>query len=372
MNDDTARVQQALDDLVASGREMGLQVAAYRDGRLVLDAWAGVADEETGRLVDGGTLFTVYSATKGVVATAIHLLADRGKLDYDAPVAAYWPAFGAQGKERITLRQALSHQAGIPTLPPGITPATICDWEVMTALIAGLEPAWEPGSRTVYHGQVFGWLLGEVLRRVDGRDIRAFVHQEIGQPLGASDLHIGVTSDDLERVARLRVAGGGQATSFPVEWWNGADMRQAIIPAAGGQFTARSLARHYAMLAAGGRLDGARLLSPERVAVAATRHTPPEHAAESGMVFGLGYRLGAEIYPAGGLLSALSQRSSVFGHTGAGGSIGFADPERGFAFALTKNLLYPGGAGQAPPTAGIVRVVREALGVADAPEAGAR
>jgi CubicO group peptidase (beta-lactamase class C family) len=187
MTDAAARTQRLLDELVAEGTELGLQVAAYVDGRLALDAWAGVADEATGRPVDGNTLFTVFSTTKGLVATSIHMLVDRGKLDYDAPIADYWPEFGARGKGRVTLRHALSHQAGIPQLPPGLGPETLCDWEAMCAIVAGLEPLWEPGSRTAYHGRTFGWMLGETLRRVDGRDVRAFVHDEIGRPLGGLD-----------------------------------------------------------------------------------------------------------------------------------------------------------------------------------------
>jgi CubicO group peptidase (beta-lactamase class C family) len=366
MIENISRVQDLLDDLVAKGSEVGLQAAAYVDGRLVLDTWAGFADEETDWKVDGDTLFTVFSATKGVVATSVHILADRGLLDYDTPVAHYWPEFGARGKDRITLRQAMSHQAGIPQLPPGTTPELMCDWDAMCAAIADLEPIWEPGSRTAYHGQTYGWIVGEVLRRVDGRTVRAFVHDEIGRPLGVPDLHVGVSSPiDETRAARIRSAGGVQVTSLPDDVWNSSDIRRAIMPAGGGLFTARSLARHYAMIAGGGELDGVRLLSPERIALASAQHTSPADAAEVGMVFGLGYRLGSTVYQDGSLLSALGRRPNVFGHTGAGGTIGFADPERRFAFALTKNLVHPVVAGVPSPTSAIVRTVREALGVAD-------
>jgi CubicO group peptidase (beta-lactamase class C family) len=349
-----------LDGLVASGAEVGLQVAAYRDGELVLDIWAGIADETTGRAVDGDTLFVVFSATKGVLATAIHLLAERGAIDYEAPVARYWPAFGAHGKERITLRQALAHQAGIPQLPPGLPPEQMCDWEAMCATIADLVPLWEPGSRTIYHGMTFGWILGEVLRRVDGRDVRTFVHQEIAGPLRVSDLHVGTTLDLTPRLARLRNAAAGPPAA---ETWNRADLRQAIIPAAGGQFNARSLARLYAALANGGSLDGSRLFGPERIAVARLQQTRPADAAEIGMAFGLGYRLGSPVYPEWGLLRALGTDPRVFGHTGAGGSLGFADPERRFAFALTKNLLHPVIVGNLSTTRTIVEAVRQAFDV---------
>jgi CubicO group peptidase (beta-lactamase class C family) len=366
MSDATTTIQHLIDRLVADGTERGLQVAAYLDGRLVLDVWAGVADDVTGRAVDADTLFTVFSATKALLATSIHILAERGQIDYEAPVAAYWPAFGAHGKDRVTVRHALSHQAGIPSLPPGITPAMRCDWEQMCAIVAGLELEWEPGTRTAYHGMTFGWILGEALRRIDGRDVRAFVHDEIAAPLGAPDLHVGVTPEQETRAARLCNPPGEPPTP-PADEWNRSDVRQAIIPAGGGLVNARSLARHYAMLAGGGALDGVRLLSPERIAAAHVPHTAARDAAEIGMVFGLGYRVGATVYGEGSLLSALGRSPAVFGHTGAGGALGFADANTGLAFALTKNLLYPGGPDRRSSTATIVNAVREALGVPFAP-----
>jgi CubicO group peptidase (beta-lactamase class C family) len=359
MTDATTRVQQRLEELVREGTEVGLQVAAYVEGELALDVWAGLADEATGRPVDGETLFTVFSATKGVAATAIHMLADRGALEYDAPVARYWREFAARGKHSITLRHVLSHRAGLARLPGGVTTETMADWSAMTDAIAAMEPEWAPGSRTLYNGMTFGWILGELVRRVDGRDMRLFVHEEIGRPLGAPDLHIGVDAAEEPRVARLRDAGDG-ATSVPAEQWNSSALRRAIVPSAGGLFTARSLARMYAALAGG----GAPLLSPVRVRIASARQTPPDQAVESGMVFGLGYRLGSTIYPPENPMHALTGRVSVFGHTGAGGSIGFADPERHFAVAVTKNLLRQPVEGRPFPTAALLAEVRAALGVA--------
>ncbi|MCC6630045.1 MAG: beta-lactamase family protein [Chloroflexi bacterium] len=368
MSDATATIQRLIDQLVADGTEVGLQVAAHVDGRRVLDVWAGTADDVTGRPVDADTLFTVFSATKALLATSIHILAERGKVDYDAPVATYWPAFGAHGKQSVTVRQALSHQAGIPQLPAHVTPAMRCDWDTMCAVVADLALEWAPGTRTEYHGLTFGWILGEVLRRVDGRDARAFVHEEIAAPLDAPDLHIGVTPAQETRAARLRNPAGEPATP-PADEWNHSATRQAIIPAAGGLVSARSLARHYALLAGGGQFEGVRLLSPERVAAAHVPQTAARDAAAIGMVFGLGYRVGATIYGEGSLLSALGRTPAVFGHTGAGGALGFADANHGFAFALTKNLLYPGGPDRRSSTATIVRAVRDALGVPFAPDA---
>src|SRR6476661_4089552 len=145
-NELNARVQQLIDDLVSTGDEVGLQVAAYIDGELIVDAWAGVADEDTGRLVDGDTLFTSWSTTKGFVATCLHILADRGQVDYDAPVATYWPVFGAHGKDAVTVRDALTHRAGVPQMPEGVTPEMMTDWDAMCAAIASHAPLWKPGT----------------------------------------------------------------------------------------------------------------------------------------------------------------------------------------------------------------------------------
>src|SRR5438046_9078275 len=130
------RVRQVIDRLIESGDEVGLQVAAYVDGQLVVDAWAGVANEATGRLVDGDTLFTSWSTTKGFVATCLHILADRGHVDYDTPVATYWPEFGVHGKDVVTVREALTHRAGVPQMPEGVTPEMVTDWDAMSAAIA--------------------------------------------------------------------------------------------------------------------------------------------------------------------------------------------------------------------------------------------
>ncbi len=206
MSDANTQVRLFLEQLVADGEELGLQVAAYLDGRLVIDAWAGVADETTGRPVDGNTLFTVFSTTKGIVATCIHLLADRGLLDYDAPIATYWPEFAVNGKARATVRHALTHQTGVPQMPVDVTPELLCDWDGMCRRLAGMAPLWEPGSQTGYHAYTFGWILGEIVRRVDGRSIADFVQQEICRPLDLDGLFLGIPDAVEPRVATLKEA----------------------------------------------------------------------------------------------------------------------------------------------------------------------
>jgi CubicO group peptidase (beta-lactamase class C family) len=349
------RVQQIIDDLVESGEEVGLQVAAYVDGEIVVDVWAGVADEATGRPVAADTLFTSWSTTKGFVATCIHLLADRGQLAYDAPIATYWPAFAANGKERITVRHVLTHTAGIPQMPAGVTPEMMTDWAAMCTAIAAHAPLWPPGTKVGYHAWTFGWLLGEIVRRVDGRPLAQFAQEELCQPLGITDFYLGIPDAVEPRIAPLRQELDPLANLAPDDLTlqimpphvtsatvvNRPDFRRASIPGGGGIMTARAIARHYAMLAGHGSVNGIRLLSPERVdLIRACQTESIEGLFGEPSRFGLGYGLGGDV--AQGAAIAMGRTGGEFGHGGNGGSLGFADPVRKLGFGLTKNLMnYP-------------------------------
>ena len=339
-------VQTLLDDLISSGVERGLQAAAYLNGECVVDAWAGIADAGSGQPVNGDTLFTVFSSTKGVTSTVMHLLAERGVLDYDAPIATYWPAFAANGKEGITVRHALTHAAGIPQRPTGVPPT---DWDGMCREIAALTPLWEPGTQHGYHAGTFGWILGETARRVDGRPIQQIVREDICRPIGIEDsLFFGIPDAVEPRVATLENDASitnapaappdsliGRAMPNSKEYYalyNRPEMRRAVQPAGGGIMSARALARHYAALVGNG-VDGVRLLTPERVQTATALQTDAKD-----VVIGLPMRRGLG-YMLGGPVSPMSARITAFGHAGYGGSIGFADPDHRFAFALTKNRL---------------------------------
>jgi CubicO group peptidase (beta-lactamase class C family) len=357
-----AAVQALLDELVSTGAERGLQVAAYHEGQMVVDAWAGVADPANGRAVDGDTLFTFFSCGKGVTATVVHLLAERCLLDYDDPIAKHWPDFAAYGKERITVRQALAHTAGLPNAPEGIP---ITDWDALCRAIADMTPLWEPGTQTGYHSLTFGWILGEVARRTDGRPIERIVVEEICAPLGIDALFFGIPDSVAARVAPLE--HDATHTANPAitaalrelaATFNRADIRRAVIPAAGGIANARALARHYASLVGDG-VDGVRLLPPERVRTATVVQTEAmDDVFGRPIRKGLGYFLGMRD-------SAMSERASAFGHTGRGGSIGFADPDYRFSFALVKNRLVPSPPGQATVDK-VARAARAALGIPEA------
>lgn len=346
MSDLSQTVQHLLDDLTSTGAETGLQVAAYWRGQLVVDAWSGVADPDSGRPVGPDTLFTAFSATKGITATVIHLLTDDGALDYDVPVADYWPEFAAHGKERITLRHVLAHTAGVPHMPRGVTPERMIDWEWMVSAIADLTPLWQAGERTGYHGLTFGWILAEVARRATGRPFEALVADRLDARAGLEDLYLGVPTPDLSRVATLT---SGPISRKPISpdalllraipisvspsprVYNRPEVRQAVLPGGGGIMTARALARMYASLV--GPVDGRRLMSPDRLAIATSLQTDRhDEVLDEPIRKGLGYFLGSDHSPMG-------PEPYLFGHPGAGGSLGFGDPAHGFAFALTKNRL---------------------------------
>lgn len=349
-------VDATIGQLIDEEREIGVQVAAYLDGKLVVDTWAGLADTQTGRAVDGDTLFNVFSVTKPLAATALHILADRGLVEYDAPVASYWPEYGVKGKQRTTLRDVLTHRAGVPQMPAGVTPELMCDWGWMTRAIADLEPLAPPGEKPLYLSMTFGWIIGEIVRRADpnGRSLGAFVHEEIALPLNAPDLWIGLPEAQAHRVARLVNAAPPvppeylpplYTASMPPqvdlipEVFQREDVARAEIAGVGGIFTARSCARFWAMLAQGGELDGVRLLSEKLVR---TFNTPRPGANEPdpvmfGMVLPLGiagFWLGGDQPP----VAAAKHRRTLC-HPGAGNSIAFADLDQKFALSICHNRM---------------------------------
>jgi CubicO group peptidase (beta-lactamase class C family) len=330
-------IQNLLDEMVSQGRERGVQAAAYFRGELVVNAFAGVANYETAEPVTSETLFPVFSTTKGVVATVIHRLAERGSLDYDAPITAYWPEFGAHGKTGITVRHALNHTSGIPYMPLGVGLSQICDWDFMCDAIADLEPASAPGERVEYHAVTFGWILGELARRVDGRSFPELMKQEICAPLGIQTMFCGLPAElessvavlEEPNAAPMEVLAEPTPQAIPswitplAQWMNRSDARRACIPASNGIMTADAVARHYAALLPGG-VDGVELLPPARVEVACAREQVGTGEEVSGR--GLGYQVGV-----------LPSTPAAFGHGGYGGSLGFADPESGWAFGFTRN-----------------------------------
>jgi CubicO group peptidase (beta-lactamase class C family) len=370
-----SRVQTLLDQLVERDVERGLQVAAYFNGKLVVDAWAGVADPATGRKVDADTVFTVWSCGKGVAATIIHLLVERGLLTYDTPLASVWPEFGTHGKQAITIQHVLTHTAGIPQIPDGISPADLLDWATMCRRVAELEPLWPPGTVMAYHAMTYGWLVGEVAQRVDGRPFATIVEQEICAPLGIDNMFFGIPDAAAPRVAVLEEVAAPAAPAVPPPdiltlpvvppwrapssaWANQLAVQRACLPSSGAIMNARSLARHYAALASPA-LDGVSLLPAERIQQASALQIEAQDRVLGVPVRrALGYHLGEQ-------QSAMSTRITAFGHAGAGGSLGFADPAYQFAFALTKNRMQ-NAAPDDDATFLVAKEVRRALGISEA------
>ncbi len=346
MTDVQSQVQKAIDELVETGAERGLQVAVYKDGEQLVDAVAGVADPETGRPVTTDTPFFSYSIGKGVAATVVHVLAERGVLDYDTQISELWPEFGAYGKERATIRHALSQSAGVPGLPDGLTVEDLCDWEKMCAIVADEEPWWEPGEKVGYHAITWGYIVGEIIRRATGKPIPEVLQEEVADPLGVADeLFFAVPASEQGRLAQLEDAPGSEemfgelsedspilklGPDLKAEHVNRADVRSANI-LAGGTVTARAVARMYAALL--GEVDGVRLISPERLReVSAVAISGEDQIFGFPTTWGLGYSIGQ-------FMSNAQETQHVFGVGGIGGSYAYADKATGTTFALMKNWL---------------------------------
>jgi CubicO group peptidase (beta-lactamase class C family) len=352
MDDIQNQIQEAVDELVESGAERGLQVSVYQHGEPVADAVAGVADRDTGRLVEPDTPFYCYSVGKGATSTVAHVLVERGLFGYDTPVVELWPEFGAHGKEAATVRHVLTHTVGVPGIPADTTPEDLCDWDKMCAVIADAEPWWEPGTKVAYHAYPFGYIVGEIVRRTTGKPISQVLREEVAEPLGIADeIYFGVPETELGRLARLEDMEGSaeMLASMPddapffklgprqvtptAEFGNRLDILMADIPA-GGKMSARAVARMYAALL--GEVDGVRLVSPERLREISTKAFSGEDQI---MGFPTTWALG---YSVGRLGADPQETSSVLGVGGVGGSFACADTATGVAWALTKNRLTAG------------------------------
>jgi CubicO group peptidase (beta-lactamase class C family) len=365
-SDASAKVRTTLEGLVKSGPEIGLQVAAYLNGKLVVDAWAGLADDAKKTQVNGDTMFMLSSTTKGVTATCMHVLAEKHKLDYDMPIVKVWPEFGGHGKDKATLRHALSHQTGVPQTPVGYTPDWLADWDKMCRGIADLTPMFPIGERTAYHSLNYGYINGEILRRVDGRTIGQFLQDEICKPLKINGLYLGVPDSEIHRVAVLKdgppasaaydasmvgePAGSHVATAF-----NRPEVIKAAIPGSGGIMSARGLARHYAMLANWGELDGVRVLPEARIRAGIELQTFEwDEIYKVRVRRSLGYRRGRDCGP--------QATPDAFGHVGGGGSYGYADPSLRLGIGFSKNYFTYNTAGTGVrPSRPASNVVTEAI-----------
>jgi CubicO group peptidase (beta-lactamase class C family) len=387
-------VREAFERNFAEHGEVGAGFSLVHDGRQMVDLWGGVADVATGAPYREDTLQLVFSTTKGATAICANLLAQRGELDVDAPVREYWPEFARAGKADIPVRWLLCHKTGLPYIDASLTLDQVLAWEPAVEALAAMTPMWEPGTAHGYHAVTYGWLVGEVIRRITGRSVGRFFADEVAGPLGL-EFWIGLPDEQQDRRAPLtyqglRVAGaaGPDADDEPVDLvtrvqallgdaahmlvralggtanlalaaegaFNRPEVCAAELPAANGVTNARSVARMYA--GAIGTVEGGPatpLLTPQQTALASTTQTTgADRVLVFETTFGLGFMTSSPFSPFGG--------TGSFGHPGAGGSVGFADPENGIGFGYVMNRMLTNLAGD-PRSRALVTAVYDALDV---------
>lgn len=364
VDDGFGAVADAFASNFAERAELGAAFCLYVNGEKKVDIHAGIANQTTGAPWTEDSLQLVYSTTKGAAAICVARLVEAGKVNYDEKVATYWPDFAQNGKENITVGQMMSHQAGVPAVDAELTLDQVLEVSPIVDALAAQAPMWEPGTAHGYHALTYGWLAGEVVRQVDGRTIGAYFAEEVAGPLGL-DFWIGLPESEVPRVTKLvasppptdpdelalmmQVAGPG-TLGFRALFLDGV-MMGAIdgdsafnsprvyateMPAANGITNAASLSRMYA--ATIGEVDGLRLVSEETMLAMSAQQV---HAADNCLVaetrFGMGFMLNCDIVP--------MMSDGSFGHAGAGGSLGYADPDSGVAYGYVMNQMGSGIAG---------------------------
>ena len=371
IHDLQASVQRTIDDGVASGAEVGVQVAVAAHGELVVDAVAGLADPGRSVPVRPDTLFFAFSAAKGIASAVAHVLGERGELADGLRAADVWPELGAHGKDEITLRHVLLHTAGVPAPPYDTTIDDLCDWDRMCARLADEMPWWPPGTRFGYHAQTFGFILGEIVRRATGNTLSGWLHEAITQPLGIpDDVHFGVPSALLGRIARQVAAGTPPPSPEPgspadraippgvridAAAANRTDLLTSDIPSFG-TMTARGAARVYAALL--GHVDGIELVSPARRTTMGAIHV---EGLDEVMGFPSTWAYGFAPHRPG---PVASRPGSTFGMFGSNGCAAYADIDSGVAVAVLRNRFDSSGFAAA---AEIDRLVAEAFPTNPAP-----
>lgn len=350
-------VRDVFNENFAERGDLGAACCVYVKGMPVVDLWGGFTEAERVNRWQSRTVVPVFSATKGALMACVNLLIERGQLDPDAPVTRYWPEFAANGKKDVLLRWVMSHQAGVPAVDTDVTLDEIGDWPTITAAVARQKPSWEPGTAHGYHPRSIGWILGEVIRRVTHLSPGTFFAQEIANPLGL-DWWIGLPDEVSARLAwladppqedfmsegwgdlqgtdlRERALSGPSNLFAYDQRWNSPAYLRPEIPSSNGVANAWAIARMYASLI--GEVDGFRVLQSDTVDRArAVQVDGPDLILGRRSSFGLGF----SVYPGLGL----NCPSGAFGHPGAGGSLGFADPESELSFGYVTNQMRLGAA----------------------------
>ena len=362
---------------ISSGFELGGSIAVEVQGKKVIDLWGGHLDHSQSKSWEENTLVNVFSTTKGIAAICLLQLIEKGLLDIEKPVCEYWPEFSVNGKENIPVKYLFCHKAGLCGVREPLESGAFSNWNLITSELAKQEPLWEPGTAHGYHAITYGHLVGELLRRIDGRTIGQYFKEEIAEPLNL-DFWIGLPDSEFDRVSDIypskpgplqylfplltklpRFVLPGRAkflldfgdTSKPVGAAfnnppissnrgmeaNTKQWRNAEIPAANGHGTARSIAKLYGILANGGSRDGIHVLSPETIEKGRQTQSDGKDLVLGGMRtrFGLGFMLGTENV-------SMGPNPNAFGHGGAGGSLGFSDPDNNISLGFVMNQMHQG------------------------------
>ena len=353
------RVKAAFVENFEKRNEYGAAVAVTLDGKPVVDLWAGHTDKARTQPWNRDTIANVFSTTKGMTAICAHRLVDQGKLDLDAPVTRYWPEFAQAGKEKMPVRMLLNHQAGLPAIRKKLSDDDMYNWDTMVSALAAQEPWWVPGTKHGYHALTIGFLVGEVIRRITGKSLGTYFRDEIAKPLGL-DCHIGLAAREDGRCATMLPSPppppgevnlfeytqqhpesitaytfNNPATAMKLGAVNSRAWRGAEIPAANGHTNARALARLYGALACGGEVDGVRVLSRDGVARSYTEESfGKDEVLLITTRFTTGFMLTKPDDPFG-------PNPHSFGHPGAGGSLGIADPDAKIGFGYVMNKMGP-------------------------------
>jgi CubicO group peptidase (beta-lactamase class C family) len=343
-------VRRALSNSLNAGTDVGASVAVYLHGEPVVDIWGGFADAAMTKPWESDTITNVWSTTKTMTFLCALMLADRGQLDFHAPVATYWPEFGDAGKEHVEVRHLMGHTAGLSGWEEPITMEQLADWELCTTLLAGQKPWWEPGTASGYHAVTQGYLIGEVVRRITGDSIGTWFAREVATPLGA-DFHIGLPESEDGRVSNVLPPPPIDVNNLGMEvtellgktflnplldasaahnaWW-----RRAEIPAANGQGNARSVAMVQSIIAGRGQARGVRLLSEEATdAIFETQADGTDLVLGVPLRFGMGYGLGTDVMP-------LGPRACYWG--GYGGSLIVMDQDAELTVCYVMNRMEAG------------------------------
>lgn len=353
----------------ADAGDVGASFAIWKDGEYLVDIWGGYADAAKTRPWQRDTLPNVWSTTKAVGALCLALLVERGELSYDDPVVRYWPEFGAHGKDKVTVGQAISHQAGLSTLREELTTENLYDHDDMAARMAAAEPLWEPGTRSGYHALTYAFITGELVKRIAGKTIGTFFRDEIADPWEI-DFFIGLPESEESRIAEMIAAPNAQALDAAglneiqkltfanpapsATAPNDRQWRAAELSSAGGRGSASALAKLFGAVAAGGTLNGVHLIGKETLAKLSA-----EQIFNEDLVLGLPGSWGAGVLRnLGGLLYGPNE--ATIGHSGWGGSFALCDPTAGVGISYVMNQMGPDLAGD-PRAMGLLAASYEAL-----------